>query len=358
MLLLFIYISLPAQTTDELLQRNVTIIGTNMHFEDVLEQLTLQTKMRFIYSSSMLSLDKPVTLMARQQSLKNVLNELTSQMNVTFKRQGEYLVVKRGPAVAKSTFAIAQPKLANSEDPDENEQIVEDKETPTPSYSFASYQNSRDADVTKDLFNFGDKIELKYQPLALAKNINGPRQKNWFGSAGLFLNDYGAGVELQGGIPLLHAVINVSALGGGLYRFGYGLGTALPLKPGITANLAYTFASLTSEKMDSRQLDATAQHHQIRLAANISLSSHFSVRMGPTFNVLRTSYQVTSDPITSSATLRYRTTPAQPYLSPSQGYNYVIQYQAPVSPTDFETMRSWVGFELGVAYRVNFSLRK
>ena len=41
-----------------------------------------------------------------------------------------------------------------------------------------------------------------------------------------------------------------------------------------------------------------------------------------------------------------------------RGTPRTIHYQAPVSPVDYETANSWVGFELGVAYRVNFSLRK
>jgi hypothetical protein len=361
-LLLILSCSLHAQTTDDLLQRNVTIIGSNIHFEDVLEQLTLQTKMHFIYSSSMVSLDRPVTLIARQHSLKSVLDELSSQMNVSFKRQGNYFVVKRNTTPPKSSFTIVQPKLANSEDLEE-EGIAEDEkfqETREDVYSFASNQNKRDAEITKDLLNLGDRLKLKYNPLSLNQNINTPRQKPWFASAGLLLNDYGAGVELQGGIPLIHAIINASALGDGLYRFGYGLGTGIPLKPGVTGNLAYTFASLNREEIDSwhNQYESTSHHHQLRFMANIDLSTHFSIRVGPTFNLLRTSHRYIPEPNGQTVAVRYRAAPSQQYLSPSQGYTYSTQYQATVTPTDYETTHNWVGFELGVAYRVNFSLRK
>ncbi|HMG89923.1 MAG TPA: STN domain-containing protein [Chryseolinea sp.] len=358
-LLLVLSYSLHAQTTDDLLQRNVTIIGSNIHFEDVLEQLTLQTKMHFIYSSSMVSLDKPVTLIARQHSLKNVLDELSSQMNVSFKRQGNYFVIKRNNAVAKSTFTIVQPKLANSEELD-GEEFAEEEDKPQANqddvYSFAS----RDAEITKDLLNFGDNLKLKYYPRSLTDNIKTPRQKRWFASAGLLINDYGAGVELQSGIPLLHAIVNFSALGDGMYRLGYGFGTAIPLKTGVAANLAYTFASLNDEEIDTwhNHYKSTSYHHQIRFMANISLSTHFSVRVGPTFNLLRTSYQYIPEPSSSAATIRYRQAPTQQYLSPSQGYTNSVHYSAPATPADYETANSWVGFELGVAYRVNFSLRK
>ena len=124
--ILFLVLSFPlhAQTPDDLLQKNVTIIGSNIHFEDVLEQLTLQTKIHFIYSSSIVNLDKPVTLIARQQPLNSVLNELSSQMNVSFKRQGDYFVVKRN--IAKSNFTMVQPKLANSEDLGDEETTLEE----------------------------------------------------------------------------------------------------------------------------------------------------------------------------------------------------------------------------------------
>src|SRR5688572_9998040 len=279
--ILFLVLSFPlhAQTSEDLLQRNVTIIGNNMHFEDVLEQLTLQTRMHFIYSSSIVNLDKPVTLIARQQSLKNVLDELSSQMNVSFKRQGDYFVVKRN--IAKSTFTIVQPKLANSEDLEDEEAALKESNLPASRfdpYSFISYENNRDAEITKDLLNFGEGLKLKYSPLSSTVNTNSARQKHWFASGGLFINDYGAGVEVQSGIQLLHAVVNVSALGDGVYRFGYGLGTGIPLKPGITANLAYTFASLNREETDTwhNQYETTSRHHQIRFMANVALSTHFS----------------------------------------------------------------------------------
>ena len=258
---------------------------------------------------------------------------------------------------------MVQPKLANSEDLEDEEAAIEESNLEASRlgpFSFTSYENDRDAAITKELLNFGDRLKLKYYPLSPKVSINSPRQKNWFASAGLFINDYGAGVEFQGGIQLLHAVVNASALGDGVYRFGYGLGTGILLKPGVTANLAYTFASLNREEIDTwhNQYQTTSHHHQIRFMANIALSTHFSLRFGPTFNVLRTSYEYTPEPSSSAATIRYRQAPTQQYLSPSQGYSGSNHYQAPVAPVDYETANSWVGFELGVAYRVNFSLRK
>jgi hypothetical protein len=361
--LVFVSLSAHAQSTDDLLQRNVTITGRNIDFEDVLDQLTLQTKMRFIYSSSMVSLDKQVTLMARQQPLKDVLDELAAQMNITFKRQGDYFIVKKDNTPSPKThFALAQPKLANSEDPDEEEFNVEESNTQRERFNVyrISQQNERDSKITKDLLNVGDKLKWKYQPMLMAESGPNRSPMPWFASAGFLINDYGVGVEMQAGIPLIHGVASISALGDGMYRFGYGLGTSIRIKPLVTGDVAYTFASLSHTETDSwhHKFQATSHHHQIRLQASLSLSNHFSVRVGPTFNLLRSSYQYIPEPNGSSVTVRYRPAPTQQYLSPSQGYTRTIQYQAIATPMDYETINSWFGFELGVAYRVNFSLRK
>ena len=165
---------------------------------------------------------------------------------------------------------------------------------------------------------------------------------------------------MQGGIPLLHAVFNVSALGDGLYRFGYGLGTMIPVKPLVKANLAYTFASLNRTETDTwhNQFQATSHHHQVKLLADLTLSNHFSVRFGPAFNLLRTSFEYLPEPANSYKAVSYRPEPSQQYLSPSQGNTRTVQYQSVTAPVDYDTVNTWVGFEVGVVYRVNFSLRK
>ena len=360
--LLFLSLTVQAQSTDDPLQRNVTLTGTNINFEDVLGQLTLQTKMQFIYSSSMVSLDKPVTLIARQQPLKDVLDELSNQMNITFKRQGDYFIIKKDNTPPKTNFALAQPKLANSEDLEEVEfDLAESNHQPGKLTAYSvSPQSHRESIITKDLLNVSDKLKWKYEPLLVRDDGNARPKPMWFASAGFLLNDYAVGLEMQAGIPLVHGVFNVSALGDGLYRLGYGLGTSIRVKPLVTANLAYTFASLNSTEMDTwrNQFQVTSHHHQIKLQVDLTLANHFSVRFGPTLNILRTSYQYLPEPAKSFKTVSYRAAPSQQYLSPSQGYTHTIQYPVLATPADYMASTTWVGFELGVAYRVNFSLRK
>jgi len=347
----------------------VTIIGYNMHVEDVLEQLTLQTKMQFIYSSSVVALDKPITLMARQQSLKKVLDQLANHMNVSFKKQGDYFVIKRStvPTFTKTQFRVSQPRLANADDSEDEESISSIDNTQSPSHEGSLIEHTSESNITKDLLNFGDglsrweaKSVKKYLPLLLTEKSPRSTQKRWFVSTGLFINDYGFGIETQAGIPLVHAVINASIVGGGVSRIGYGLESALPIKPGVTANLAYTFASMAKDEVDNFQnkYRATANHHQARMMANISLSDHFSLRVGPTFNILKTTHEYITEQPAQVITIRYRATPGQPYLTPSSGYSSSTHYQASSPSANYEMGKFWVGFEAGVAYRINFSLRK
>jgi len=361
-----------AQVSEDLFQMKVTVIGHNMHVEDVLEQLTLQTKMQFIYSSSVVALDKPITLMARQQSLKSVLDQLAKHMNISFKKQGDYFVIKRStlPTFAKTQFRDSQPRLANADDSEDEEStpLIDNTQSPSDGVSLIeSNSGNAESNITKDLLNFGDglsrweaKAVKEYLPLLLAKRNPRSVQKKWFVSTGLFINDYGFGIETQAGIPLVHAVLNASIVGGGIYRIGYGLESAFPVKPGLTANLAYTFASMGKDEVDNFQnkYRARGDHHQARMMANISLSDHFSVRVGPTFNVLKTTHEYIAEQPAQVITVRYRAAQGQPYLSPSSGYSSTAHYQAASPLPKYETGKFWVGFEAGVAYRINFSLRK
>lgn len=359
---LFFTLTLHAQSTDDPLQTNVTIIGQNINFEDVLGQLTLQTKMQFIYSSSIVNLDKPVTLMARQQSLKDILDDLSAQMSITFKRQGDYFVVKKSNTPPKTNFTLAQPKLANSEDIEEPvfEMEKNTQEAASSGVNTRPQYSDRDSRITKDLLNFSRNIKWKYHPMLIADNGQDRPKLPWFASAGFLLNDYGIGVEMQGGVQFLYGVFNVSALGDGMYRFGYGVGTSIPLNSLVTANLAYTFASLSHTEIDTwrNQFQASSDHHQIKLQADLTLSRHFSVRFGPAFNVLRTSYHYLPEPAKTFTTVTYRPASTPPYLSPTHGYTFSSQYQVVATPDDYVASKIWVGFELGVAYHLNFFLHK
>ena len=75
-------------------QKKVSIKGQNISFEKVLHQLSGQTKLYFIYSSNSIELNKSLTLSIDQSPLYEVLDQLAETMNVAFRREGNYVVVK------------------------------------------------------------------------------------------------------------------------------------------------------------------------------------------------------------------------------------------------------------------------
>lgn len=368
-----------AQTlSEDLLQKKITLTCQNTHFEEVLEQLTRQTNLHFIYSSSMVTLNRSVTFSVREFPLKNVLDLISRQMGITFKRQGNYFVIKKNVDSKITTNRIQsedeQPetgKLPQGENNLASSSNPENYHLPSQRFrvhAIDSNLETKDNALNTDLLYFGPglaswdtAVVLKYLPLLLNEKITYRHQRKWFVSAGAFVNGYSTGIETQIGIRALYAVANASLLGNGLHRFGYGLGTAVPMKPGVSANLAYTFASMRQKEYEGAgqsSYQSVSQHHQVRLLAVVSLFKHFSAFVGPSFNFLAT-YHYVQEPTAGIMVVKYNSAAAQNYTSSGRsGYVASNANSFPVLTTDYRTRTSWVSFEAGVSYRINFSLDK
>src|SRR5687767_11645800 len=75
-------------------QKKISIRGQDLSFESVLDQLSEQTKLYFIYSSNSVELNRSLSLNLDQRPLYEVLDQLGEIMNLTFRREGNYVVVK------------------------------------------------------------------------------------------------------------------------------------------------------------------------------------------------------------------------------------------------------------------------
>ena len=87
-------------------QKKISIRGQDLSFESVLDQLSEQTKLYFIYSSNSVELNKSLSLNLDQRPLYEVLDQLAEIMNLTFRREGNYVVVK----AATEVKAVDQPE--------------------------------------------------------------------------------------------------------------------------------------------------------------------------------------------------------------------------------------------------------
>ncbi|MBA4054067.1 MAG: hypothetical protein C0490_05085 [Marivirga sp.] len=346
-----------------------------MHFDKVLEQLTKQTGVQFIYSSSIVPSDRPVTVTVEKLSLNHVLALVGSQAGVSFKRKGNYYVVKRNSPSnqpAGSSAPAAQPTVyeADAEGDTEADNASFEEAMPASNQRFRITAIDTDLKIsenslTKDLFHFGPGLAgwdttmiLKHLPLFLDKQSLSLYKKNWFASLGLTVNDYSVGIEAQAGLPALYTVVNGSLLNNGIFRFGYGLGTSVAVKPGLAANLTYTFATLRRSESDAFQniYKSTGQHHQIRLMAHIILSRHLSLRVGPSFNILNTNHYFQEGPPTI-VIIRYRSFTPNNSIS-STSYAQPATYPDPKTTVEYRSSKTWASFEAAFSYRINFSLRK
>jgi hypothetical protein len=355
--------------------KSITIKRQNISFEDVLHQLSTQTKLYFIYSSNSVELHKLLSLSIEQLPLPEVLEKLSRIMHVTFRREGHYVIVKATSELKRNG-------------PDEQVLLVQDPKSSTKS-TVSKVANLpigkttkaiREIDhrlfiphnlLKKNLLNcesgfigLDTAIVKKYFPL----NITNPRPKRLvFTSFGLLVNEYSGGVEIHVGLPSLYAVANAGVMRDGYFRNGFGLGTSIPVKPMVTLNPIYTFATLRDKQdyvIDNSLnlvlkdgLKLVGKHHQLKFLFQVQVSKRIRMHVGPSFNFLKTSYTYQKDKVLYSdiVTSSVPASSSGYYVRPAQSVIIRSIYYSP--PSDYVTSKSWVGFEAGISYSIKFPHR-
>src|SRR5690349_985862 len=104
-MVIWMSVDVGAQTVDGILTKSISLSYQDKRFHDVVEDLERVTGLHFIYSSNKIEVNGRVTLSAHRHSLDDVLAQLGKQMNLTFKVQGKYVVIKTlpvAPAISKT----------------------------------------------------------------------------------------------------------------------------------------------------------------------------------------------------------------------------------------------------------------
>lgn len=349
-------------------QKKITIAGQRVSLEMVLQQLSEQTRLYFIYSSNALELKKSFNFEMKERPLFEVLQKLSDIAGVKFRREGNYVVVKAFnelPAAQRNERPLAIKK---------NEVIA--KAAQVPAYDASSRPMTASFDFSLDISNEFLKKTLLYCPPQRATidtsglkkyfplSITNPQAKrHFFTSFNLLVNEYWAGAEIRAGLPSLYAVVNSGRLREGYFRHGIGIGTSLKLKPRISISPIYTFATVRRKEdyvIDEFRniiiqdgLKIAGKHHQFKFLLQIQFTDRIRMQVGPTFNMLKTSYTYqkgivqVSEVVTTSVQTDYGKY-AQVGLVRSLYY---------LPPADYSIFKSWVGFEAGVSYGLKFSRR-
>ena len=374
-MVIWMSVDVRAQTVDGILTKSISLSYQDKRFHDVVEDLERVTGLHFIYSSNKIEVNGRVTLSAHRHSLDDVLAQLGKQMNLTFKVQGKYVVIKTlpvAPAVSKTISQTAPTHASESaEDLPYSPTLIGNPSSDLRDFSAATLtypQVKRDLQTLQVYFDSGllQKIPSQY-----IRKIGQRQRLGWFASGGFMMNDYSAGGVFQVGMRSLYFVMGSSWMNDSKYHGSYGLGSSIKIAHNFAVNPAITFSpmketnkhttSFYGHKVDEN-VQLKAGHWQMKWMVQYTLGRHINLNFGPTINRLHTSY-TTKDVSVS------RFTQVAGFIGSPQGYSAYGREPATqaVATTvlvvdsqqkQYQTLQYWIGWEASVSYRINFSSRR
>jgi len=354
--------------------RKVSISYQRAYLDEVLQQLSEQAGVYFVYSGHVLEPRVPVvSITANQQPIWHVLQMLGQQLHLTFRAEGKYIIVKK-PAVVK-TVAVVPTRRATSAP------AATPDEIPAPTAPVREEPLTLLTSVRSNALY--SSLTRHQQPalLSVADGITQRRSAGWFVSGGIFANDitYG-GLEIQGGLRRAFIVVNAGLLEGSRYRIGYGAGTSLSLDRRWDLQLTYTFARMREEDniklaghswhgavIRDNSLRIRLRHQQVKAMLHYRLTPRVDLLFGPTLNLIHARYtqRTVTEPMTGRRSFfvsardegrplfSKETAPFVPGNKPEIGYAQVLP--ALYTEDSFSARQVRLGFEAGVSYRINFS---
>ena len=349
--------------------RKVSCAFQSTRLDEVIRRLSQEAGVSFIYSSTKTNLSKVVTLSVENQSLEETLNQIGAQLDVEFKMQGHYVLIKQQAAEVKSFRRNVAGRVPVSS---VNQQVSRSQ----PGYLVANQSESRRLAIPsfteRELPAFDvllTQSEVSTVPLPQSRGISArrPNQAGWFISAGTVLNDYSSGFELQAGIRSAYVVFVPTWTSNLLYHQGIGLGTSIPILRDLVIAPIYVLGKsqdlLAAGWNEGRDAVGSTKkekviHHQLKLMVQYAVAPSVIVKLGPTINQSTTTvdfYKVTSTVIERRAVLR-------PSISglgevpPTAGLVTVDRITTTRSSKVGESVdrKSWLGWEASVAVKINF----
>ena len=160
-------------------------------------------------------------------------------MNLTFRYEGKYVIIKKSELVAqKPEIKIFSPPIASA--------------TISSSSLINEVSQQKYVEYLSSIAPFPglSPVEVKAPQLIPLKPLEiitpkGIMHKQWFVAGGMIANGYtNGGAEIRAGLKPLYGVINFGLLNKGRYRMGYGLGTAASVTDKVSVNLIYNFGKI------------------------------------------------------------------------------------------------------------------
>jgi len=354
--------------------RKVSCAFQATRLDEVIRHLSQEAGVSFIYSSNKTNLSKVVTLSVENQSLEETLNLIGAQLDVEFKMQGRFVMIKQQATEVKpmrhgtagrvplgrfsknasGTGVIAYYPASNSRTRSRvSVPIFVERQLPPIEPTFT-------------------RSEINSIPLTNRRDVSALRNRaGLFFSAGTVLNDYSSGIELQAGIRSAYLVFTPTWMSNGKYHSAIGLGTSIPLGKNLALTPVYLLGQYhSSSTMRWRNTQGITEmkqtekaiHHQVKLMIQYTVTPAFVVKLGPTINQSNITYSYYQ---TTSTFIERRSSQIPGAGVPDNGNagsNITVIDQissTKVSPLAEQHVRNaWLGWEASIALKLNFSKGK
>ncbi len=99
----------------QLLDRPVTLQASGQRLKDILSQLETQTQTRFVYRPALLRSAQPVSLVARKERLASLLDRLLSPLGISYDVANEYIILNRATSASTTPGAALTPNPERAE---------------------------------------------------------------------------------------------------------------------------------------------------------------------------------------------------------------------------------------------------
>lgn len=382
-MLLWMPQAVQSQTVENFSPHGYSFAFHGHSFHQVVAELERASGLHFIYSADKMPMDLRVTLSVHNRSIEEVLVLLGKHMNLSFKVQGKYVVIKTiAPVLAMPSQPYVEkvlkqadnstlPSIAEPESTSEREAFrrrwLGDNAT---DYSATTLNRRRLETDLQNLQVYFNAATLRQVPARYINKITRRNRLGWFASGGFVLNDYSVGAEFQAGIRPLYAVVGAGWMSDSKYKGSYGLGSSLHIKGNFSVNPVISFSPMRETttsisnfygRVVEENVRLTSLHWQMKWMVQYTIGANINLRVGPTFNRLATMFYY------QDATLgHYEKTGvvALPSSGATGSYDRqpgtVVTKVIIVQPRrrDYQAIQHWVGWEASISYRINFSGRR
>ncbi|HMV10277.1 MAG TPA: hypothetical protein PKL56_00525 [Cyclobacteriaceae bacterium] len=388
--LLVVCISAYGQHSD-VLSRNITLSTQKVRLDTLLQTITRQTGIRFSYNSKRLNTAYKLTLIKRQLTVREALEQLKNKTNVLYALIETHIIlnidkstIQKSPP-AKPLARLTQPTSLKPISP---EKVEEQKEVKLPAPSDTTYLTSSKlllpeiATILKDSASSqtdnavpfstdssslqvattktGQRDSAKHRVTPVTKSWSPQKKSGYFIDLGVNMEEtLFLGATLRTGTNSFFGTISLKSNGQSALVL-YGLSGAL--RSGTRSRvLINTYFGKYSKSIFATtvSVDTVKTNHKIVVSGiwfgintgiewNLNSSGTWKLFAGLSFNALESKYKV--DGQSKGLTGMPGSNPERKYAAFYPFYTLSNTY----TDTSFESLKTWIGLHVGL-YRTIFS---